>query len=332
LALKQSEERFKKMFERHGAIMLLIDPETGDIIDGNQAATEFYGYTKEQLTQQNICDINMLETLRVRDFLQRALHGDMDMFVFPHRLRNGEERMVEVHSAPIDFQGRIILYSIIHDITDRWHAEMLLQQKTAEIEAQNEEFIQLNEELNQSNNELINALTRAEGSEERFKLAMNASNDGLFDWNLITNEIYYSPGWKRMLGYEDNELPNDFSIWENLTEAADVRRSWEMQRKLINKEIDRFVMEFKMKHKNGHWIDVLSRAEAIFNKQGVAVRIVGTHVDVTARKRAEASLSRSENRYRLLHENAGLGIGYFTADGTIISFNKIAAALMGGKP
>ena len=332
LALKQSEERFKKMFERHGAIMLLIDPETGDIIDGNQAATEFYGYTKEQLTQQNICDINMLETLRVRDFLQRALHGDMDMFVFPHRLRNGEERMVEVHSAPIDFQGRIILYSIIHDITDRWHAEMLLQQKTAEIEAQNEEFIQLNEELNQSNNELINALTRAEASEERFKLAMNASNDGLFDWNLITNEIYYSPGWKRMLGYEDNELPNDFSIWENLTEAADVRRSWELQRKLINKEIDRFVMEFKMKHKNGHWIDVLSRAEAIFNKQGVAVRIVGTHVDVTARKRAEASLSRSENRYRLLHENAGLGIGHFTADGTIISFNKIAAALMGGKP
>ncbi len=332
IALKQSEERFKKMFERHGAIMLLIDPETGNIIDGNQAAAEFYGYSKEKLSQINISDINMLENNQVRDFMRMALMGEMDVFMFPHRLSNGQERMVEVHSAPIDFQGQIILYSIIHDVTERWHSEVLLQQKTAEIEAQNEEFIQINEELNQSNNELVDALARAEASEQRFRLAMKASNDGLFDWNLLTNEIYYSPGWKRMLGYEEDELPNDFSIWEKLTEDADVRHSWDLQRQLINKEIDRFVVEFKMKHKNGHWIDVLARAEAVFDPSGKAVRIVGTHTDITEQKKAEASLRKSENRYRLLHENAGLGIGYYTTDGTIISFNKLAAAHMGGSP
>lgn len=139
-------------------------------------------------------------------------------------------------------------------------------------------------------------------SEERFVLAMKASSDGLFDWDLETNEIYYSPAWKQMLGYEDHELPNDFSIWENFTDSEDVKTSWELQKKLVSRQIERFVAEFKMKHKNGHWVDILSRAEAIFNDKGQAVRVVGTHTDVTDRKHAEEALlaakeqSESANR------------------------------------
>jgi PAS domain S-box-containing protein len=72
-------------------------------------------------------------------------------------------------------------------------------------------------------------------SEERLRLAMQFANDGLFDWNLVTNEIYYSPVWKRLLGYEDDELPNDFSVWEKLTHSEDVKRSWKMQNELIKK-------------------------------------------------------------------------------------------------
>ncbi|MDM8550966.1 PAS domain-containing protein [Desulfobacterales bacterium HSG2] len=122
-------------------------------------------------------------------------------------------------------------------------------------------------------------------SEERFDLAMNAAKDGLYDWNLVTNDIYYSPGWKKMLGYEYEELPNDFSVWENLA-PEDVRRSWEMRQELVSKKRDRFEIEFKMRHKDGHWVDILSRASAIFDDSGKAVRIVGTHVDITERKRA----------------------------------------------
>ncbi|WP_282014365.1 PAS domain-containing hybrid sensor histidine kinase/response regulator [Marinifilum flexuosum] len=142
---------------------------------------------------------------------------------------------------------------------------------------------------------LIDAYKRLEESEERFQLAMKASNDGLFDWNLKTNAIYYSPGWKKMLGYEDSELPNDFSVWEKLTVPEDVEKCWQLQKKLIAKEIDRFVIEFKMKHKDGHWVDILSRAEAVFDKRGEAVRIVGTHVDVTERNKAKAKLKDSKN-------------------------------------
>lgn len=157
-------------------------------------------------------------------------------------------------------------------------------------------------ELKQTEKELIAAKEKAEESEERFELAMKASNDGLFDWNLETNEIYYSPAWKKMLGYEDDELPNDFSVWENTTDPWDVKKSWELQQKLINKEVDRFVLEFKMKHKDGHWVDILSRAEAIFNDSGKAVRIVGTHTDITEHKLAEETRRESDERFRIAQD------------------------------
>ena len=81
-----------------------------------------------------------------------------------------------------------------------------------------------------------NAEIELKESEERFKLAMESANDGLYDWNLRTNEIYYSPVWKSLLGYADDELPNDFSVWEKLTDPHDVKRAWNMQNELINKK------------------------------------------------------------------------------------------------
>jgi len=140
-------------------------------------------------------------------------------------------------------------------------------------------------------------------SEERFKLAMKASNDGLFDWNLETNSIYFSPGWKKMLGYKDQELPNDFSVWESLTEPLDVKKSLELIDKLISKEIDRLVLEFKMMHKKGYWVDVLSRSEAIFDDSGKAIRIVGTHTDVTERNKAAIKLKDSQNYLSAIFNN-----------------------------
>ncbi len=171
------------------------------------------------------------------------------------------------------------IYGVIQDITNRKQAEL----------------------------DLIYAMEKVEKSEERFNLAMKASNDGLYDWNLVTNEIYYSPGWKKMLGYEDHELPNDFSVWEKTTDPDDVKKSWKLQQQLISKEIDRFVLEFKMKHKDGHWVDVLSRAEAFFDKDGKANRIVGTHQDITERKSIEIQQRQSENRLRLAMSASNAG-------------------------
>lgn len=162
-------------------------------------------------------------------------------------------------------------------------------------------------------------------SEERFEIAMDAAQDGLYDWNLITNEIHYSPGWKEMLGYKDDELPNDFSVWEKLTETEDVNRAWAMQNDLINKKRDRFEMEFKMKHKDGHWVYILSRGKAMFNQRNEAIRIVGTHVDISERKKYENELKMKDAAI----ENSLNGFDIVNEEGKLIYVNKAFIKMYG---
>lgn len=140
-------------------------------------------------------------------------------------------------------------------------------------------------------------------SEERFDLAVNASRDGLYDWNLITDEVYYSEHWKAMLGYTDEELPNDISVWKSLSHKGEKEASLLKLKEAIDQKIENYDVEFRMKHKLGHWVNILSRAQLIYNNKGEAIRAVGTHVDLTEQKEAERNLkealSKAEESDRL---------------------------------
>ena len=154
-------------------------------------------------------------------------------------------------------------------------------------------------------------------SEKRFELAMNATRDGLFDWDLVTDEIYYSPGWKRMLGYAEEELPNTLAVWETLTDPETLPWWWKQQQELIHGQRERLEMELQMQHKDGHWVDILSRASIIHNEQGQAVRMIGTHVDITERKRQTHELQRMQKL-----ESLGTVAGGIAHD-----FNNLLAGL-----
>jgi len=131
-------------------------------------------------------------------------------------------------------------------------------------------------------------------SEERFKLAMRATNEGLYDWNMTNNEVYYSPAWKSMLGYEYDELPNELSIWTELTKPEDVNRVSLLNQKIIDQRLDKVAVEFQMKHKDGHWVDIQSRAFTIYDEKGNPLRMVGTHSDITRRKHTELKIKNAE--------------------------------------
>jgi PAS domain S-box-containing protein len=121
--LRLSEERLQKMFKSHGAVMLLIDPESGAIIDANQSAEYYYGYPLHVLQQTNIVDINILSPEEIQREMHNARLHERSYFNFKHKLADGSIRDVEVYATPIPIQDKTLLFSIIHDITERKYAE-----------------------------------------------------------------------------------------------------------------------------------------------------------------------------------------------------------------
>lgn len=131
IALRESEERYHAIFKKSKVPMLLIDPRDGAIVEANEAACRYYAYPAGQLEQMRITDINTFSQEQVRQEMLRAEQERRSHFYFRHRLAGGEIRDVEVHSGPLRIGRRELLYSVIHDITERRQAEKLLRESEA---------------------------------------------------------------------------------------------------------------------------------------------------------------------------------------------------------
>ena len=116
--IKIVKNRFENMFKVHSAIMLLIDAKTGNIIDANISACEFYGYTLDEFKKLNISNINVLSKTEIKEKLKKAKDFQNNTFIFPHKLKNGEIKMVESNTSPIKTDNGEILFSIIKDISN----------------------------------------------------------------------------------------------------------------------------------------------------------------------------------------------------------------------
>lgn len=125
--ISESEERYKSLFAKSGAVMMLIEPETGLIVDVNEAAIKFYGYTREEFIGKNINQINTLTSEEIKIEMENVHSGKQNHFIFKHKLASGEIKNVEVYSGHFDYAGRHIIYSIVHDITERLLAEKALK-------------------------------------------------------------------------------------------------------------------------------------------------------------------------------------------------------------
>ena len=137
-------------------------------------------------------------------------------------------------------------------------------------------------------------------SEERLTLAFAGAQEGVWDWNLVTGYVVYSPRWKQMLGYADDEIEPHVSAWERLLHPDDMARAQE-----VNASVARgaraYEGEFRLLHKDGHYVQVLSRGYPVRREPGgPVVRIVGTHFDLTERRQAEAERARTELLSRLV--------------------------------
>jgi two-component system sensor histidine kinase UhpB len=132
----------------------------------------------------------------------------------------------------------------------------------------------------------------------QLELAVNASNTGLWDWDLLTDRVSYSLNWKSQLGYAEHEIGNGISEWEGRLHAKD--HDWVLAaiRAYLQKSEGSLENEYRVCHRNGSYRWMLSRAMAIRNSNGMPVRILGSHIDITERKLAEQSLLRLTKELR----------------------------------
>ena len=129
---------------------------------------------------------------------------------------------------------------------------------------------------------------------KRLKLATKTGKVGLWDWDLITNKVYYSTEWKNQIGYEDDEITNNFNEWESRVHPEDLSKAKEKVFNFIENPYQSYNNEFRFRHKNGSYRWILAQADLSYNEQGRAIRMSGSHVDITEQKQTEQSLKKEK--------------------------------------
>ena len=273
-ALRESEARFRALFESSNVIMLLVEPVSGRIVDANPAAANFYGYSHAQLVSMNIVDINQLPPAQVAEERRRAQSEERNYFIFPHRLANGTIRTVEVRSNPITSDGNTLLFSLIYDITE----SVLNQQKLRE-------------------------------SQFRTEMALRGANAGTWEWNVQTGETVFNERWAEIVGCTLQELePVSIQTWIDCCHPDDLKLSDELLRKHFAGITETYECEARMRHKDGSWVWVIDRGKVMeWDADGKPLRMFGTHLDVTQRKRAEEALRQSQADLTEAQHTAKLG-------------------------
>ena len=207
--LRESEEKFRNIFEYHTAVKLIIDSETGSIINANCAAEKYYGWSKEQLLNMKIHDINTLSSGNIRNAIEKANKGEQDNFEFKHRLADGTIRDVEVFTGRIEVKGKFLLQSIVHDITERNQAKAAIGK-----------------------------------SEARLKRAEIASLSGNWECHLDTQTIVASEGAVKLYGVDRDVF--DYAVIRKIPLEEYRPKLDEALRKLIEED-QPYDIEFKIK-------------------------------------------------------------------------------------
>jgi PAS domain S-box-containing protein len=290
-ALRESEERFHLIFEKHDAIMLLIEPQTGLILDANQAAMKFYGYTKTKLNEMSINEINTLPSEQVAAERQKALHDERNYFVFSHRLVNGEERIVEVHSTPISFQKKQVLFSIIHDITERKRTEEALKE-----------------------------------SEKRFATIFRANPAAIAMTRLDDGYLVdINAAWQRLIGYVHTEVvghtAQELNLWVNPEQRDRLVEMLGNQGKAHG--------EIQLRHKSGDIRDLLMSADLI-ELTGKRYMVTMAQ-DITESKRADKEITASNRKWQTTFNGINDAVFLLDGDGLILQANKASVDLFGKK-
>ena len=256
-ALRESERSYRRQFSENSAVMLLINPLNGQIVDVNGAATRFYGYEREQFLGMQISKIDPLPEIVIREMQATLTTREGKCFQVRHWLADGTPREVEVSLSLIQLGGGSIVHTIVFDVTARTKAE-------AELKS----------------------------SREQYALAIDGSNDGIWDWDIRNNTHFRSARWAEMLGFADSELPATGAAFDERLHPDDKDRVLGELDRYLRGEIPAYQVEYRIRRKDDSYLWVMAKGAALRDENGEAYRMAGSHSDITDRKRSEESITR----------------------------------------
>jgi|GEM_PF-403267 len=291
--LRKSESKYRQVFETNKAIKLMINPEDGAIVEANEAACNFYGYSRREMMAMKITDINALPPEKTHLEMQKARSEERLFFRFSHRLASGEVRDVEVYSGPVNLGETTILYSIIHDVTDRVKAEKAL--------AKQKEFLQKAQEIGHIGTWELNI--------EKNELIWTDENYRIFGLPIGTKLTYET--------FLNCVHPDDREYVDQKWKAAFDKKPYDIEHRVLVDGDVKWVRE---------------KAELHFDETGKCIRGTGFTQDITDRKQAEEALRKSEERLRLSIDASGLSFWEWYPETGIIYFDEKWQQSLGYEP
>ncbi len=297
--LKESEGQTAGLFKNSSTPILLIAPKGGQILDANPAALDYYGYSKTELSQLNLSEIDGGAFSAIGDVLERVTAGESKSYQFKHRLRNGEQRTVEVLFICIQRQEEPVLFSIVQDTTERRHMEEVLAAKQI-----------------------------------RLSNILSGTHVGTWEWNVETSALNINQYWAEMVGYSLEELaPITIETWHRLCHADDLKIAIKRINDHFEGKTDYYACELRMKHKDGSWIWIMDRGKLTTRTQeGKPEWMYGTHQDISGIKKSEEALRRNLGFITSLFNSIPDMIFYKDLHGKYLGCNAKFASIVGTTP
>jgi len=219
-------------------------------------------------------------------------------------------------------------FSIIQNVELGFIAENFATM-TREVAAREKQLVEMNKQLEGQIRERESVEAALRESEERYSLVVTATNDGIWDWDLTSDLVYFSPRWKAIIGYKDNEIANDLDEWQGRMHPADLDRVLRAHDDYLCGIVDQFEVEYRLRHKDGEYRWILGRGICVRDETGEAYRMAGTHTDITMRKQAERELWETKNTLDNILNSMPSTIVSVDKDARITQWNKTAEEATG---